>query len=160
MLGARIFLKLEITMSHVATVDVHITSLDELGKACKRLGLELVQGQQTYRWFGSSVGDYPLPAGFEVSDLGKCEHAIRIPGDVRAYEIGVVKRRDGKAGYCLHWDFWAGGKGMEAVAGANCGKLKQAYAVEAAMSKARQQGFNVMERKLNNGQVQLICSKG
>lgn len=146
-------------MSHVATVDVQITNLDDLRAACQRLGLEFVEGQQTYRWYGRHVGDYPLPEGFAASDLGKCEHAIRIPGNASAYEVGVVRRRDGKPGWSLMWDFYAGGYGLEKFVGNDCGLLRQSYATVAAVRTARQQGFQVQERTLASGEIKLVLSR-
>lgn len=146
-------------MSHVCTIALEVKDLDSLAKACKRLGLELRLGQQTYRWFGESAGDAPLPAGFTAEDLGKCEHAIGIPGDAKAYEIGLVKRRDGKQGFALLCDFWDGGKGLEAVAGVECCKLKQAYATEVAIKQGRLQGFSVQEKQLADGSVRLTLSR-
>lgn len=151
-------------MSHVATVDVHIQSLTDLRAACERLGLEFVEGQETYRWFGKHVGDYPLPLGFTPADLGKCSHAIRlrdaspVAGQL-PYEIGVVDRRDGKPGWQLMWDFYRGGYGLQAKVGEGCGLLKQAYAVAAATRVARLQGFAVTERTLPNGEIKLLASR-
>lgn len=141
-------------MSHVALVDLEITDLDDLAAAAKAIGLEFVPGQQTYRWYGQHVGDYPLPPGFQEDDLGKCEHALRIPqprameiaakyDGLRAFEIGVCRRRDGKPGWTLIWDFIANGFGLVEVAGENLGRLKQAYAIQAARRTAIQQGFSV-----------------
>ena len=162
-------------MSHVATVDLEIKSLDDLDAACRRLGLELVRGQETYHWYGRSVGDYPLPQGFTADDLGKCAHAIRVPlskaaqviqpyvsdwgSDAKPYEIGVVARRDGKPGFSLMWDFFEGGFGLESIVGAECKHLRQAYAVCAATRAARQQGMSVKEVRRSDGSVQLVCSK-
>jgi hypothetical protein len=146
-------------MSHVATVDLEIKDLDALDGACKRLGLELVRGQQTYRWWGRHVGDYPVPAGFTKEDLGRCEHAIRIPNDQSAYEIGIVRRRDGKPGYALMWDFFAGGMGMQKHVGEGCAKLKQAYALSIATRTAQRNGFRVTEQQGPNGTVVLRCTK-
>ncbi len=114
-------------MSHVISSDLQILSLDALEVACGHLGLELVRNQETYRWYGEFVGDYPLPEGFEEDDLGKCAHAIRIPGDEQAYEIGVVESRTGE-GYVLMWDFFSGGYGMmEKVGGEDCKDLNWEY---------------------------------
>jgi hypothetical protein len=146
-------------MSHVATVDLDVKDLDALAEACGQLGLELVRGQQSYRWYGRSVGDYPLPAGFTVEELGKCEHAIRIPGDAHAYEIGLVRRRDGRAGYQLLWDFFGGGYGLEAKVGAGCSKLKQQYAVAVAVKTAQRQGMRVTQSVGSNGRIILTCVK-
>lgn len=162
-------------ISHVATVALDIKSLDDLDAACKRLGLELVRGQQTYHWYGRSVGDYPLPEGFTADDLGKCSHAIRIPAskaaqavapyvadwgtDAKPYEIGVVARRDGKPGFSLMWDFFEGGFGLENIVGKDCQNLRQAYAICAATRAARMQGMSVTEQKMADGRVRLVCHK-
>lgn len=164
-------------MSHVVSLDLEIHDLAALEAACKRIGLELRRNQKTYRWWGRSAGDYPLPQGFTADELGSCEHAIGIPNDTEthrcyapgasigvgmipgAYEVGVVRRRDGRPGWTMLWDFYDGGYGLEAVVGENCSKLKQAYGVEVAKRKAIQQGFRVQERKLPNGSVQLVCSR-
>jgi hypothetical protein len=121
--------------------------------------LELVRGQKTYKWYGRSVGDYPLPAGFGAHELGQCEHAIRIPGQPSAYEIGVVARRDGKPGYALLWDFWHGGFGLEEKAGQDCKKLRQSYAVQVAAKQARKQGYRVQQSVGQDGKVRLICTR-
>lgn len=146
-------------MSHVAQIDIEIHDLNALQQVCGKLGLELVMGQQTYRWFGKHVGDYPLPAGFTADELGKCEHAIRIPGKPDAYEIGVVKRRDGRPGYQLMWDFFAGGHGLMEKAGPECRTLKREYAVAVAFRHAMRSGFRVMEHRNADGSVRLQLSK-
>lgn len=145
-------------MSHVCTIDLEIKDLDSLAAACKELGLEMVRGQQTYRWYGRSVGDYPLPQGFAEQDLGKCQHAIRIPGDSRAYEIGVTERRDGRPGYTLLWDFFAGGYGMEAKVGSDGDRLKQEYAAAVSAKIYRRQGYRIT-RTMKEGRVILTATK-
>lgn len=119
-------------MSHVAIVDIEIKDFAALARACENLGLVFNEGQKTYRWYGRSVGDYPLPTGFAASDLGKCDHAISIPGNKQAYEIGICKSREGKKSSILMWDFWAGGHGMQAKAGKDCESLIHEYAKEVA----------------------------
>jgi hypothetical protein len=37
-------------MSHISKIELEVKDLSVLGAACKRLGLELVQGQTTYKW--------------------------------------------------------------------------------------------------------------
>lgn len=142
-------------MSHVGDMEVHIKDLVALEAAAKRLGLELVKGQTTYKWFGHSVGDYPLPAGFEKADLGKCEHVLRIPGNSQAYEIGVVRRRDGKPGFQLLWDFWKGGYGLTDKVGESGGLLKQAYAIETTKKQMIRDGYRVTESLSPQGNVLL-----
>jgi uncharacterized protein DUF1257 len=130
-------------MSHIAEMDLDIYDLDSLEKGANELGLVLNRGQKTYHWFGRSVGDYPLPEGFTNADLGKCDHAISIPGDSKAYEIGVVEK-DGK--YVLLWDFWNGGYGMEKKVGKDGGLLKQQYAAKVAIKELRRAGFQVSQK--------------
>ncbi len=146
-------------MSHVAAIDVEITDLGALGAACRRLGLELVRDQRSYKWYGRSVGDTPIPEGFTVQDLGRCDHAIRVPGDARAYEIGVVRARNGSPGYVLMLDEWANGLGLLDKCGKGCAALKQAYATEVTLAQARREGFQVNELPQPDGSVRLQCIK-
>lgn len=146
-------------MSHVATVDVHITNLDALKKACKNIGLEFREGQKTYKWYGQHVGDYPIPEGYDRNDLGKCVHAIAIPGNSNAYEIGVVERKDGKEGYTLMWDFWAGGNGLQKVVGDDCNNLSHEYAKEQTIEFANENGYTFSEEAQEDGSVELILEQ-
>ena len=146
-------------MSHVATLEVHIKDLEALKAACKTLELEFVEGQQTFRWFGRHVGDYPLPEGFTAEDMGKCEHALRIKGNTQAYEVGVVKRRDGKPGYTLMYDFWGGGYGLEEAIGKQAGRLRQQYSAQVATKQARKQGYRVTQQFQQDGSLRLVCTK-
>jgi hypothetical protein len=140
-------------MSHIAKIEIEILDLMALKKACERLGLEFVEGQASYKWFGQSIGDYPLPEGFTVADLGKCDHAIKVPG--ASYEIGVAKR-NGK--YTLLWDSWRSG-GLERILGTGAGKLKQAYSVTKAVCEAKRRGYMVKEQKTETG-IRLVLSGG
>lgn len=142
-------------MSHVTTIELSIEDLDALKDACKMLGLEFVVGQKTFKWFGQHVGDYPLPAGFSRQDMGKCDHAIRIPGNSHAYEIGVARARTGN-GYVLLWDFWGGGFGMQEKVGKDGGLMKQAYAIARAKREALKMGYKVeVKRNQKNGNLRL-----
>jgi hypothetical protein len=141
-------------MSHVVKCKIKPTDLDALSAACDTLGLELRRGQKTYHWWGHSVGDYPLPAGFKASDLGHCEHAIRIKGDSGyAYEIGVVKAREG-SGYELLFDFYGdrGKKIADKVGGREGHLLLQRYGIEAARN-SMPRGFSMREETQANGDV-------
>ena len=134
---------------HVASIKLEVKSLDALKLACQRLGLEVREGQTTYAWFGSFMGDAPLPEGFTKEDLGKSDHAIHCPG--ASYEVGVVFR-DGV--YKLLWDSWGSG-GLEAALGHDCNKLRQAYGVEAAKLEAQRQGYSCWEDVQEDGAVRL-----
>ncbi len=125
--------------SHVDRIEIEVRSLDALALACQRCGLELVRDQTAYRWFGKYMGDTPLPAGVSVDQLGHCEHAIRVPGASRAYEIGVVARPEG--GYTLLLDQWQDGYGLLAHCGPGADKLVREYAVAAIETAAAEQGW-------------------
>lgn len=109
-------------MSHVTTIKCHEKyDLPSLRQMCQDMGWQWMEGQRTYRWYGQFMGDYPLPTGFTQSELGHCEHAIRIPG--ANYEIGVIQK-DGE--WKLLWDFYSSG-GLQGKLGQEAGLLKQAY---------------------------------
>jgi len=139
-------------MSHVAKIDIEIKDLDTLKAACERLGLQFMQGQLAYSWYGSHQGDYPLPEGFTVEDLGRCDHAIRVQG--AKYEVGVVKR-GGK--FTLLWDFWRSG-GLEGALGKGACRLKQAYAVERVRKEARLKGYRFREQRTEQG-IRVVLTK-
>jgi len=139
-------------MSHVAKIELEINDLDTLKAACVRLGLEFIQDQKHYRWYNEHVGDYPLPEGFTVDDLGRCDHAIRVTG--ASYEVGVVRRG---SKYVLLWDFYSSG-GLERKLGKGAGRLKQAYAVERVRREAKLKGYHVQERKTEQG-IRLVLTK-
>ena len=66
-------------MSHISKIELVIHSLEDLKEACRQLGFEFMENQKTYKWFGRWVGDTPLPEGVKIEDIGKCDHAIRVP---------------------------------------------------------------------------------
>ena len=159
-------------MSHIVGIKMCILDIECLGESAKAINPDLeVVRQSTYNWYGRSVGGQ-IPAGFTASDLGKCDFAIRIkPGSktfnaCRAkyggspYEIGVVRRRDGKAGYMLMWDYWQGGYGMqEIVGGEQCQKLTQEYTLQVNEKEARPlvaQGWLCVREVQKNGQID-VC---
>jgi len=124
-------------MSHVTTIEfTEAWDVPTLINMCEAEGWDFVHGQTTYKWFGRHVGDYPLPEGYTVNDMGKCTHAIRIPG--ANYEIGVVVK-DGKVD--LLWDFYSFGK-LDEKLGKKAEKLKQAY----TLAKVRKQCFKNRKR--------------
>lgn len=142
-------------MSHVAIIEIEVTDLAALAAACQRLGFAFRENQKTYKWYGRWEGDYPLPEGFSQEDLGKCDHAIRVPG--ADYEVGVAKARR-KPGYQLLWDFWSQG-GLTEKLGQKGEKLVQAYGVEKAKREARRQGFSVYETTREDGSVRLTLTR-
>lgn len=122
-------------MSHVTTIDpTEKYDLPSLKQMCKSEGWEFIEGKKTFAWFGRHVGDYPLPESFNISDMGKCDHAIHIPGC--KYEVGVVKKGNQ---HMLLYDFYAPG-GLKVALGNGAGLLKQAYGIAKAQVACRQKG--------------------
>jgi hypothetical protein len=140
-------------MSHVATVKTEVTDLAAVKALCKEMGWTFKENQKTYRWYGTSVGDYPLPAGMKKEDLGKCAHAIEVPG--ARYDIGLVKSAKG---YILAYDFWGPGQRLKEVIGENGGKFLQGYGIAKATIMAKKKGYMVYRSTLPNGTVRLRVS--
>ena len=138
-------------MSHVSKIELEVKSLEVLKKACQQMGFQFMTNQKTYQWFGRWMNDTPLPEGVKVEDIGKCDHAIKVPGC--HYEIGVVRLKDG---YTLLWDYWHSG-GLEQHIGPKAGKLKQAYATERIRQEAKLKGYRVSEKKMRKG-VRLVLT--
>lgn len=148
-------------MSHVVTGDLDIKDLEALKTACAEVGLEFREHQRTFKWYGKWMNDYnaqdaAVTQGYNPEDFGKCEHAIGVPGKPSAYEIGLVKNREG-SGYQLLYDNWQGGHGLEAVAGKGLNKFKQAYVLNAAEKQARKTNgyISSTRQKLDDGSVRL-----
>lgn len=139
-------------MSHISRIEVEIHSLEDLKSACAQLGFQFMESQATYSWYGSYIGDQTLPEGITEDRLGKCDHAIKVPGC--DYEIGVVKVPGGH--HILLWDSWHRG-GLEEKLGKNAGFLKQAYAVEKVKREARLKGFRVSEKRIKD-RIRLVLS--
>lgn len=158
-------------MSHVAEVKIQVKDLDCLRIACAKLGLELREGQTQYRWWGQHMGDYPVPDGMTIEDLGHCDHAIAVAGsplysqkgnhmggagNPAPYEVGVRRRPDGS--YSLIYDFMFGGYGLQEKIGRQCKTLVQEYGAQVAIKQAKKAGLKVTGRKtLPNGRIQIIC---
>lgn len=146
-------------MSHVTSIDLHVKDLDILARSVQPLGCELLRDVTTYKWYGRHVGDYPLPTGFTKEDMGKCDHVIRVKGaDARTYEVGVVKRRDGKPGYTLLWDFYAGGYGLQEKVGKDAVNIRKQYAAQVAASTMRKQGYSVAVKEVA-GKLKVLCRR-
>ena len=143
-------------MSHIASIDIIITDLKALQAAARELGAVWIEGKKTYTWYGESVGDYPLPAGMTVDQLGKCDHVISLPG-VR-YEIGVVKLPTGN--YTLAFDFYGrhgkhDGEKLLAHFGTGLTRIKQLYGVHKATIAAKLRGYSTLRKLSANGDIKL-----
>lgn len=129
-------------MSHIAKIELEINDLAALRAAANNLGYEFKENQQTYAWYGVWVGDAPLPDGITEEELGKCSHALRVPGC--KYEIGVVQKGQN---YILLWDFWHRG----GLTQQHTGLLKQAYTLERIRREAKLKKYKIQESKIKNG---------
>ena len=138
-------------MSHISKIELVIQSMDDLKEACQKLGFEFVKNQKTFKWYGRWVGDTPLPKGIKTEDIGKCDHAVRVPGC--DYEVGVIRRSDH---YMLLWDYYYAGGLVEKI-GPDAGKLKQAYTVSRVRREARRKGYRIREKKIDQG-VRLVLT--
>ena len=138
-------------MSHITEIELVIDDAAMLAKACEALGFEFVWNQKSYKWFGRFVGDTPQPPGVEVADMGKCHHAIRVPG--AEYEVGVVLEEDGT--YRLRYDYWSHG-GLKQAIGETAAPIVQRYGVEAVKRQAIMENMTVIERPLEDGSIQVV----
>lgn len=148
-------------MSHVVSMKVKVNNLAALRAACAELGLEFLEGQRNYKWYGQFVGDYTrqdaaLRNGIDVKDYGRnASHVLAVKGNRDAYQVGVVAVGDAGE-YQLVWDNWQGGRGLSAAIGAQGEKLQQSYAVHAATMALQAQGHVVTSRqRLKDGRLQL-----
>lgn len=99
-----------------------------------------------------------MPAGMTAEDLGKCSHVLRVKGNSSAYEIGVVRRRDGRPGFSLVFDFWgSNGRALEQKAGSKCGALLQEYSAAVVTKNAR--GYSVTRERAADGTLRLTLQR-
>ena len=153
-------------MSHVAKILTRIRDLDALEKACQSCGLVLHRGQKNYRWYGSWQNDYSAEDaayrhGVKPEDYGKCEHAISVPGNKQAYEVGLVRDPEDSEAFFLIWDFYAGGHGLQQHLGGpkDCNKLLDQYNKEVVVATAQRNGFSIAEEvDASTGEITLTLN--
>lgn len=132
-------------MSIIATVELEIKDLAAARRAATRLGLELREGQQTFRQHATHGSGQ------------RCDHAIAVLGNPQAYEIGMIAKKGGT--YELKYDHYSGGRGlMEKVSsgsGRDIDKFRQAYAAEVAIAEVRRLGYRYRETTDASGVIQV-----
>ena len=119
-------------MSHVVTIETKLTDPAAVAAACARLDLPEPK-QETVKFFDGS------------SHAGL---AVRPPGFV----YPVLVQADGAVRCDTYRGRWGDDKFL--------GRLKQAYAVEAAKLQAKQRGHRVRETALPDGGVKLTVTAG
>lgn len=124
-------------MSHVAVKRTKageplITDLDAAKAAMAALGFVPTETNKYVTW-GSHAGDYPVPEGMEVKDLGKnavlvakwTEEAAAAarrkhhtdPHGYGPYELAVVPDKNNPGAWTVMCDFYNGGYGLEEAVG-------------------------------------------
>lgn len=102
-----------------------ITDIPALKLAVQEMGglsfRECEPGKGTYRTWKSDhgrwVGDWPLPEGVSAEEMGSnADFVISVDGDPQAYELGIVRDEKDNCWYPAY-DFYCGGKGLEAHIG-------------------------------------------
>lgn len=137
-------------MSHVVVLDLDIKNLDAVKKLCKNLGWSFLENQKTYVWYGRWMNDYSqqdaaVNQGIKPEDLGKCDHAISIPGC--HYQLGLKSVGDK---YTLLWDWWD--KDLKKAMGGEKGQVfMQEYGLACIQQEADQFGYSYTTKKLDNG---------
>lgn len=118
-------------MSHVAVQETkpgepQYADMQALQMACQMLGLE-IEHTNKYHWYDRHMGDYPLPKGVKVSDLGhnakfiiklNAESAKKFGhGGHKPYEIGMMEDPNNPGCFTPIYDFYMGGYGLEGAVG-------------------------------------------
>jgi len=117
-------------MSHISKIELEVRDLGILRQACSRLGLNMLEGKRTFKWYSQ--------------EEGRCDHTIRVPG--ATYEIGVIKTGDLYELQCDYYD-----PGIGKAIGQTGGLLRQAYAIERTKTEARRKGYSIIEKKTESG---------
>jgi hypothetical protein len=113
-------------MSHIARIACQVSDLDALAEALSKLNAELRLGQQTFRSYSG----------------GRCEHAIRLLDNDRAYEIGLQRNTD-QTTFAFAYDNWGPGQALEDRFGSGLVGLQDEYQLTVAEKYLRQQGCMV-----------------
>jgi|TARA_R110000824_G_scaffold132891_2_gene295483 hypothetical protein len=151
-------------MSHVTTGEMCITNLDYAEIAAKRLGGKLIRDQKTFEWYGEWLNDWSgaraaVSRGIDPATFGQCDHAIVMSDAVKGdYEIGLVKRADGK-GFDAVYDLWGRGEKLEKEFGVGLCDLKTEIGVVTSMKTYGRMGYQVKETKNKQGQRQVVIWK-
>lgn len=130
-------------MSHITTARLRVQDIAAMQVAAQALGLTMRKGASYRSYYGQTQG---------------VEHVISVPGNAKAYEIGLEKAKDGK-GWTLKYDSWGdGGKALQDKAGQGLSRLNQEYAAAVITAKSAalaRQGFVAHREMLGNGRLRM-----
>lgn len=156
-------------MSHVAAQETKpgepmFADLEALQLAAQMCGGRIVE-RNTYHWYNRHVGDYPVPKGVKVSELGKNakyvfeitpENYKRFGITGKPYDLGFIEDPNNPGCYVPIYDFFAGGMGLDKAIGTPlfkdaaqrtiqmlCPKLKQNYDMACDILAAKQAGDQI-----------------
>lgn len=119
-------------MSHVALQKTKagepvFVDIEALRIAAERIGL-VMEKRSNYAWWGQSVGDYPLPAGWTAADIGNnATYVLSLPKEKAAkfaswgrgpFEIGIIADPENPGCWSPCYDFFNGGYGLDELVGA------------------------------------------
>ena len=145
-------------MSHVDEMKLEMWDEEALKTAALARGLE-IREKQTYNWWGTHVGDHPLPEGMTKEDLGKCHFVLGVPGQPSAYEVGVV-RDNGRLR--LLWDYYGDEREnspshemVRLIGGRDGSGLKMEYTAQVQEKEAIRNGYRVTRGTNEAGEIVL-----
>lgn len=125
-------------MSHVLVIDLVVSDKGALEAAAVLLGAEYRHDQKTFkRYHGSD----------------RCDDAICVPNNSKAYEIGVRDNHNGSYDLCA--DFFQGGYGLTDIVGDEASRLKQEYAAQVATRQYEMDGYSISRSVTEDGRIVL-----
>ena len=146
-------------MSHVVKVQLVITDLKVFEDACKEVGITFDPIAMTWRWYGSWMNDYngedaAYTHGIKPERYGHADAGIvRVPGC--GYDIGVYKVPNEEGKYCLIYDYYCGGHGIEKALGKALPDLNKAYGALMGQKILQKKGFQarITKERLSSGRL-------
>jgi hypothetical protein len=125
-------------LSHTVVIDLVVSDKGALVAACAVLGAEYREGQKTFRRYHGT---------------DRCDAAICVPNNDKAYEIGVRDNNNGSMDLCA--DFFMGGYGLTQIVGDDASKLKQEYAAQVATNQYEMDGYSISRSVTEDGRIVL-----
>lgn len=139
-------------MSHVAKCELEILDLETLREAVEYMGGEYLPNKTKWRWYPSGwQNDYSAKNaaylnGITVDRYGKSDAGI-IRFDGCGYDVGVYKVPGQPGKFCLVYDNFNQGSGLEKKCGKDLVDLRTRYGAVAATKQLKKQGFTVKEER-------------
>ena len=129
---------MEVVTSHTVVIDLLVSDKGALVAACAVLGVQFREEQKTFRRYHGTE---------------RCDAAICVPDNAKAYEIGVRDNHNGSFDLCA--DFFMGGYGLTDYVGDEAYKLKQEYAAQVATQQYEMDGYSISRTVTEDGRIVL-----